>query len=356
MSSSQLPPHHLTAELVDEYNKIVREHTWHRIVEHLGAVNKMTRYCGFPSPNFLRAMIIKLYRQMTEIRVHAEKKCRKILRPDSNYSPTIQMWHDRIHAYLQLICMKEGKTKNNGNAIRFAVRMHIQNPGNFTLEELKDGLRFCRIWKAELCKQAKGLWKVHLHDCLIDAQTKKQHKRVKDITQTIHPEESKQMWYLIKQTVKDPHSPSILKVQQVLDGETREYVVQEDVENAIQRECEIRFSLAHSAPIMSSLLGDHLRYLQDEELARLIITGTYDIPDDLDKVTTLILKETGKMGLKIVNGEGNEIVITASELIHFWKKVGEFTSSSSSKVHYGHYKAAIQDQTSTSVLALQLTV
>jgi hypothetical protein len=81
------------------------------------------------------------------------------------------------------------------------------------------------------------------------------------------------MWYLIKQTVKDPHSPSILKVQRVLDGETREYVVQEDVENAIQRECKIRFSLAHSAPIMSSLLGDQLRYLQDEELARSIITG-----------------------------------------------------------------------------------
>ncbi len=67
-------------------------------------------------------MIIKLYRQMTEMRVHVEKKCRKILRPDSDYSPTIQMWYDRIHAYLQLIRMKEGKTKNNSNAIRFAAR------------------------------------------------------------------------------------------------------------------------------------------------------------------------------------------------------------------------------------------
>jgi hypothetical protein len=62
-------------------------------------------------------MIIKLYWQMMEIRVHPEKKCRKILRPDSDYSPTVQMWYDRIHTYLQLICMKEGKTKNNGNII-----------------------------------------------------------------------------------------------------------------------------------------------------------------------------------------------------------------------------------------------
>ena len=42
------------------------------------------------------------------------------------------------------------------------------------MEELKDGLRYCKIQKAELRKQAKGLRKVHMRDCLIDAQTKKQ--------------------------------------------------------------------------------------------------------------------------------------------------------------------------------------
>ncbi len=46
---------------------------------------------------------------MTEIRVHAEKKCKKILRPESNFSPMVQMWYNMIHAYLQLIKMKEGK-------------------------------------------------------------------------------------------------------------------------------------------------------------------------------------------------------------------------------------------------------
>ncbi len=87
---------------------------------------------------------------MTEIRVHAEKKCRTILRVDSDYSPTVQLWYDRIHAYLQLICMKEGKTKNNGNIIRFTVHTNIQDPVNLTMEELKDGLRYCRIQKEEL--------------------------------------------------------------------------------------------------------------------------------------------------------------------------------------------------------------
>ncbi len=64
------------------------------------------------------------------------------------------------------------------------------------------------------------------------------------------------MWYLIKQTVKDLQSPSILNVQQVIKGEVQEYKMHEDVENAIQQECKIRFSLAHSAPVMSTLLGE----------------------------------------------------------------------------------------------------
>jgi hypothetical protein len=101
--------------LVKRYNEIVCEQfAIHRIVERMEAVDKMTRYCGYPSSGWLQAMIIKLYKQITKIRVHAKKNCRKILRPESNYNPTIQMWYDRIHAYLQLIRMKEGNAKNMG--------------------------------------------------------------------------------------------------------------------------------------------------------------------------------------------------------------------------------------------------
>ena len=107
---------------------------------------------------------------------------------------------------------------------------------------------------------------------------------------------------------------------------------------------------------MTTLLGEQLRYLSDEEIARQIITGTYDIPDDLDPATKLILEEIGRMGVKIVNEEGSEIEISPEEFKDFIKKIKEFTSSSMSGTHYGHYKAAIQDEFSTKLLAQQLTV
>ncbi len=172
----------------------------------------MTRYCGYPSSPWLHLMIIKLYKQMTEIRIHAEKHCRKILRPDNNFSLTIRMWYDRIHAYLQLIRMKEGKMHNTGNILRFACCQHIANPEKLTTEELLGGLQFARIRRADLRKQAKGLRKVHLRDCQVNSMEKKQKKCMAAIKQTINREESKRMWYLIKRTVKDPHSPSVLKV------------------------------------------------------------------------------------------------------------------------------------------------
>jgi hypothetical protein len=49
-----------------------------------------------------------------------------------------------------LIGIKEGKTRNTGNILQFAQRQHIDKPEEPIMEELKDGLRFARIQKADL--------------------------------------------------------------------------------------------------------------------------------------------------------------------------------------------------------------
>jgi hypothetical protein len=113
--------------LVDRYNRIVQEQfKMQCIKERLDAVDRMAQYCRHPAPGWLRGMITKLYKQMTEIWQHAKKKCCKILRPGSNFSPALQLWYNRIHAYLQLICLKEGKAQNVGNIMRLAKHKQIE--------------------------------------------------------------------------------------------------------------------------------------------------------------------------------------------------------------------------------------
>jgi hypothetical protein len=102
--------------------------------------------------------------------------------------------------------------------------------------------------------------------------------------------------------------------------------------------------------------SQRLQYLSNKTLARSILMVTYNIPSVMDPATILILEEISKLGIKIVNGEGNEIIITPDNFKRFWQKVNEFTSSSMSGVHYGYYKAENQDEISSEISALQLTV
>ncbi len=79
---------------------------------------------------------------------------------------------------------------------------------------------------------------------------------------------------------------------------------------------------------MTTLLGEQLQYLSNKSLAQAIITGTYEIPSDIDPATKLILEEIGKLGVKLVNKEGTKIIVTPEDFQRFWNRVGEFTSSS----------------------------
>ncbi len=81
----------------------------------------------------------------------------------------------------------------------------------------------------------------------------------------------------------------------------------------------MRFIIAHSVLIRKYFLGHQLRYLSDRDIATQIIKGTYDIPSDLDRESTLILEEVGIMGVQIANGDRPPITVTPENFACFWK-------------------------------------
>ena len=83
--------------------------------------------------------------------------------------------------------------------------------------------------------------------------------------------------------------------------------------------------------------------------------GTYDIPDEVDDATALILEEIGRIGVKLSDGEVT-VTITPEEFQYFWKRIREGTASSYSGIHYGHYKAAAHSSRLSSFLAKKITL
>ena len=88
------------------------------------------------------------------------------------FSPPIQYWYDKIHAYKNLIRRLEGKTRNNNNIIQHALRHEIEDPKSLTMDQLKDGLSYAQQRKHQNKDQATGLRKTHLRDKLVDAKAK----------------------------------------------------------------------------------------------------------------------------------------------------------------------------------------
>ena len=110
-------------------------------------------------------MMIKLYKQIDKIRIHAEKKCKKIMTQDVEFSQQVQLWYDRIHAYMVLFKVKERTKKIPNMASTMTRKKAIENPSGLTIGEITNDLRFYRIRAKELRKQTKGLRNIYLRNC-----------------------------------------------------------------------------------------------------------------------------------------------------------------------------------------------
>ena len=59
-----------------------------------------------------------IHKQTTEIQLHAERKCRKIIKPDLDFSEEVNFWHERVNAWRALLKQKQGRVKHLGPCFR----------------------------------------------------------------------------------------------------------------------------------------------------------------------------------------------------------------------------------------------
>ena len=339
---------------LSKYNAILeRLMATHRMEERLDEIIEAV-VNDRPTPA-QQAKMEALDKQFVELQKHAERKCRKIIKPELEFSSKVKLWHERMQAYKGLIRWKKGNCRNDSNIIRTALRREIPNPKEMTLQEMEEGVRYTKAKKRELRDTATGLRKTHLRECLLKAESSKDEEKAKSVKAVIEREGSKKMWYFINRSQKDTRSAAPHLVQRMVDGIVQESTTKEETEEFVFEENEYRFQLAADAPISKTRLLEQLGYLADTEVAQQIIEGTFEIPDEIDDATALVLEEIGRIGVQMTSGEIT-LTITPEEFQYFWKRIKEGTASSYSGIHYGHYKAAAHSDKISSFLSKKITL
>jgi uncharacterized protein (UPF0332 family) len=338
-----IQPHVISTAMVERYGKLAEEQfAIHRIEARFDRLEAKMGHTYPPSATHQRAMDI-LDKQVVEIQLHCEKKCRKIYRADLAFSAPIKLWHERVQVYTKLLRMHDGKIQNVGNLCRLARKRGIKWPRQLSVEEIRHRRAYAKARKRELWKTAPALCREHLRNLLVEAEAKGHEELVSDIRAIMEREGIKRMWWTIRSVMNDKSGKSVTLVEKVVDGKTVECTAEEDVIAAIQEETEVRFHLANSAPICQGLLGEQLGYLADTKTAQRILDGSFQPGVEIDDATALLLEEIGRLGCMLTNGE-TIIKITAEEFQEYWRRAREATSSSYSGVHFGHYKAAGQTE------------
>lgn len=209
------------------------------------------------------AQMEALDRQMVELQKCAERRCRKIIRPNMEFSEPVKLWHERVQAYKALIRWKTGCPCNRSNIIRTALRRGIENPREMTLDAMRQSEKYCKARRTNLRETAPELRRDFLRNELVRAENRRDVEAARKVKSKMLREGSKKMWYFINRSQKDKRCSAFHFVQTEIDGQIYETSSQYETESSIFEEIETRFQLACEAPISRTRLIEQLGYLGD---------------------------------------------------------------------------------------------
>ena len=224
--------------------------------------------------------------------------------------------------------LKRGRVRHKGHCYRNARTADIKEPKMASDKDIEEGLSYAKAMRKKLKLEAPAIRRLEQKTNLLDAITKGDEAKAKALQRRIERENDRRMWFGINRSMKDARGRATMIVQKVMpDGTTVESTSQDDTERMIFEETECRFQLAMDAPISSSDLIHHLGHLADTDVAKKIVEGNFDFPEELDEATVAVLEEIGRIGVELTNGVIS-IVISPEEFRHFWGRAREGTASS----------------------------
>ncbi len=153
---------------------------------------------------------------------------------------------------------------------------------------------------------------------------------------TIEREEQNSIWKQINRATNEPKLGAIPKVQWMEGLQLVDINDTEEMNAEIQCVTEQCFDLSMSATTIMSSLQEKLGFLLDTEFATNLLSGDIDIPDDVNDVTALVLREIICLFGTLWSSH-QKINLGEEQFRCYWRKFKVKTSSSIAKIHVGHY-------------------
>ena len=140
------------------------------------------------------------------------------------------------------------------------------------------------------------------------------------------------------------------------EGAVREHEGQAQVEEAIFSNIQDkRFYAAEHAPICGGRLRGEFGYLANTVAGDKVLDGSYNYSGDFHPATRELLEECARIRTKVPANSVCDFV-GAREWQRRWCRAKERTSSSVSRLHFGHYIAGVKSDRISYVHALKTSI
>jgi hypothetical protein len=246
---------------------------------------------GYPSPPNAVKKMKALDKQMVGMKLASKKQCQPIYSANLPFSEPVRTLHFRRRAYQGLLAHLQLKAPRSSNIIWQAIKAGISQPRLLLPDQCLDGIEACSRMLKGLQTHPHCLRKVHLRNCLIQAQDGSDKERYKGILRMIECKEQKSIWKQINRVTDNPRLGAIPLVQRMNETEVVDIVETKEMNAEIQRVTEQRFDLSIGASITMSSLREKLGFLSDNKFATNLLSSKVEIPDNIGDVTTMILRE-----------------------------------------------------------------
>jgi len=287
----------------------------------------------------------RLDQELTQAKLCAERKCRKLRAGRSPWTPALTQAIQRIQYWKGVQKRARGgkisttvlKRRATKGLLTFSCT-HWQEAPETLIQKIKSAYDDYLTIKAQANR--RETWLGQLIEATALAKDIPKNRLWKQIRQH---EKARKQARQVKNILKQEEPRSGLTQVSIPDpsGQQRRILIhdKQNLEKACLDEAHKRFTQAASSPILQLSQNEGLHSLAVGSIAfNQILAGTYNASAISDPYTIKLLSHLGRPpGVQDIR------LRSEGDYTQGWRKAKEITSSSPSGVHFGHYIAGIED-------------